>query len=53
MSSNQQILPKLSALEQEAFKSLIEEKLSANESFRIFTDLLLRVRTDLLAKKEN
>ncbi len=46
-------LVQLKDLEQEAFKSLIEEKLAANESFRIFTDLLLRVRTDLLAKKEN
>jgi TRAP-type uncharacterized transport system substrate-binding protein len=51
--NTEELLAQLSALEQEAFKSLIDEKLSANESFRIFTDLLLRVRTDLLAKKEN
>ncbi len=51
--NTEELLTQLSALEQEAFKSLIDEKLSANESFRIFTDLLSRVRTDLLAKKEN
>jgi TRAP-type uncharacterized transport system substrate-binding protein len=51
--NTEELLVQLAALEQEAFKSLIDEKLSANESFRIFTDLLLRVRTDLLAKKEN
>jgi hypothetical protein len=49
----EELLVQLKALEQEAFHSLIDEKLSPNESFRIFTDLLLRVRTDVLAKKEN
>lgn len=34
-------------LEQEAFQSLIAEKLAANESFRIFTDLMTRIHTDL------
>lgn len=43
----QELLMQLSALEQEAFKSLIDEKLSANESFRIFTDLVARVRAGL------
>lgn len=51
--NTEELLAQLKALEHEAFQSLIDEKLSANESFRIFTDLLMRVRTDLLAKKEN
>ncbi len=42
-----ELLEQLDALEQEAFRSLIAEKLAANESFRIFTDLLLRVRSEL------
>lgn len=45
--NTEELLVQLSALEQEAFKSLIDEKLSANESFRIFTDLLARVRAGL------
>lgn len=34
-------------LEDEAFASLIEEKLAANESFRIFTDLLARIHVEI------
>ncbi len=45
--NTQELLAQLSALEQEAFQSLIDEKLSANESFRIFTDLVTRVRAGL------
>lgn len=41
------LLEELESLEREAFSSLIKERLAANESFRIFTDLLARVRTDL------
>jgi TRAP-type uncharacterized transport system substrate-binding protein len=43
------LLLQLHELEQEAFRSLIAEKLAANESFRIFTDLLQRIRADLSA----
>ncbi|MBE9537899.1 MAG: hypothetical protein IMF06_02400 [Proteobacteria bacterium] len=43
-----ELLLELRELEQEAFRWLIAEKLAANESFRIFTDLLLRIRADLL-----
>jgi len=38
-------------LENEAFALLVEEKLAADESFRIFTDLLARVKQDLSASK--
>ncbi len=34
-------------LEEEAFASLINEKLAANESFRIFTDLLARIHSEI------
>jgi hypothetical protein len=37
----------LDALEREAFQSLIAEKLAADESFRIFTDILARTRSSL------
>jgi len=37
----------LDALEREAFESLIAEKLAADESFRIFTELLARTRDKL------
>ena len=37
----------LAALESEAFDSLIREKLAADESFRIFTDLMARSRRQL------
>jgi TRAP-type uncharacterized transport system substrate-binding protein len=40
-------LADLDALEREAFDSLIREKLSANESFRIFIDLLQQARTEI------
>jgi TRAP-type uncharacterized transport system substrate-binding protein len=40
-------LDDLDALEREAFDSLIGEKLSANESFRIFTDLLQQARKEI------
>lgn len=42
-------LAELDMLEREAFESLISEKLSANESFRIFTDLLSQARTEIAA----
>ena len=42
-----ELLVELHDLEHEAFRWLIAEKLAANESFRIFTDLLLRIRADL------
>jgi len=42
-----QLLLELNALEKEAFSWLIDEKLAANESFRIFTDLVARIRLDL------
>jgi NMT1 family protein len=45
----QQLLQELYELEREAFASLIGEKLAADESFRIFTDLVDRVREDLRA----
>jgi TRAP-type uncharacterized transport system substrate-binding protein len=37
----------LTKLESEAFDSLIKEKLAADESFRIFTDLMARTRRQL------
>jgi len=42
-----ELLAELHELEQEAFRWLIAEKLAANESFRIFTDLVARIRADL------
>jgi hypothetical protein len=41
------LLAELIALEQEAFHSLLDSKLAADESFRIFTDLISRVRGDI------
>ena len=41
------LLRELEELEREAFDSLIREKLAANESFRIFTDLLADTRQRL------
>lgn len=41
------LLAELDALEKEAFESLIAEKLAADESFRIFTELLSRARAEL------
>lgn len=46
-ASAAQKLDKLNEIEREAFESLIHEKLSANESFRIFTDLLARTRQEI------
>ncbi len=43
------LLSELDSLEREAFQMLIDEKLSADESFRIFTDLLERTRADLMS----
>jgi hypothetical protein len=37
----------LDALEKEAFMSLIAEKLAADESFRIFTELMSNTRATL------
>jgi TRAP-type uncharacterized transport system substrate-binding protein len=45
--NNMALKQELLALEQEAFHSLIGEKLAANESFRIFTDLLGRIHQEL------
>lgn len=44
---NAQLMEELEQLEREAFDSLIREKLAANDSFRIFTDMLARLRSDL------
>ncbi|MDH4019903.1 MAG: ABC transporter substrate-binding protein [Xanthomonadales bacterium] len=40
-------------LEEEAFASLVSEKLAANESFRIFTDLLARTHSEIDKTGEN
>jgi TRAP-type uncharacterized transport system substrate-binding protein len=45
--SSSERLSALNDIEREAFESLIKEKLSANESFRIFTDLLARTRDEI------
>ncbi|WP_170287454.1 TAXI family TRAP transporter solute-binding subunit [Halioglobus maricola] len=45
-------LTTLDELEREAFDWLIKEKLSANESFRIFTDLLATAREEINSGKE-
>ena len=42
-----QLNRELDELEREAFESLIAEKLAADESFRIFTDILARTRDKL------
>ena len=42
-----QLRQELEALEREAFESLIAEKLAADESFRIFTELLSNTRATL------
>ena len=42
-----QLRQELDALEKEAFESLIAEKLAADESFRIFTELLSNARSTL------
>ncbi len=48
-SNHADLIDKLDALEEEAITSLIEGKLAANESFRIFTELLTRTRSELMA----
>ena len=48
-----QLLIDLGVLEEEAFQSLIDEKLAADESFSIFTDLVDRVRSDLSRREGN
>ncbi len=46
------LLTELDAVEREAFQMLIDEKLAANESFRIFTDLLERTRAAIAGKAD-
>ena len=46
-----QLRAELDALEKEAFELLIAEKLAADESFRIFTELLARTRLELENKQ--
>jgi hypothetical protein len=43
----EQLLDELTRLEDEAFHALIAERLAADESFRIFTDLLVRTRAEV------
>lgn len=45
--SGEALLTELNGLEKEAFDSMIAEKLAADESFRIFTDLVARARASL------
>ena len=47
------LLFELQQLELEAFESLISEKLAADESFRIFVELLTRAIAELDAKPQN
>jgi hypothetical protein len=51
-SSPVERLAALDEIEREAFNSMINEKLAANESFRIFTDLLARVRAEIRANPD-
>jgi hypothetical protein len=46
------LLAELIALEQEAFHSLLQNKLAADESFRIFTELISRVRADIGTREQ-
>jgi hypothetical protein len=46
------LLEKLKQLEREAFVLLIDERLAANESFRIFTDLISRIRVELKTQQD-
>lgn len=43
-----ELLDQLSDMEEEAFRSLIEGKLAADESFRILTELMARSRRELI-----
>lgn len=47
-----ELLEELASLEREAFESLIAEKLAANESFRILTDQIERLRGELQQRGE-
>ncbi len=49
-SNEAELIETLNALEEEAFQSLTNDKLAADESFRIFTDLLTRARQELREK---
>jgi hypothetical protein len=42
-----ELIEELNQLEEEAFQSLVNGKLAADESFRIFTELLSRSRQEL------
>ena len=46
----EELLNELDELEKEAFSSLVKEKLAADESFRIFIELLRTSRADILAR---
>lgn len=48
----QRLVEELQQLEVEAFESLISEKLAADESFRIFIELLTRTLSELRAETE-
>ncbi|MCP4048008.1 MAG: hypothetical protein GY732_18700 [Gammaproteobacteria bacterium] len=52
-SNCRELKKQLIGLEDEAFASLINEKLAANESFRIFTDLLARIHSEIDKTAEN
>lgn len=43
-----QLMNELNELEEEAFRSLLDDKLAADESFRIFTELIARVEQELI-----
>jgi hypothetical protein len=44
----ERLLEELTALESQAFESLIAERMAVKESFRNFTDLLTRTRAELI-----
>jgi hypothetical protein len=46
------LLEELKQLEREAFVLLIDERLAANESFRIFTDLISGIRVELKSQQD-
>lgn len=46
------LLARLEAIETEAFQGLIDERLSADDSFRIFTELAEGLRAELKARRE-
>ncbi|MFK8047449.1 MAG: TAXI family TRAP transporter solute-binding subunit [Halioglobus sp.] len=49
---SQRLIEELQQLEREAFESLIAEKLAADESFRIFIELLTRALTELKSEAD-